>query len=611
MPFQYFIKDLFRRCAFACASGLCATAFLSTTLHATTPEEVTETERYLLDLQQMVAAARQLGDAKTVAAAAVAMTFDNFSSADDRVELARAALEQAEQSKDTLLRFAAQSALAQSLLYAGRQADATTAALDAMETAQMISDPALVVAALRLTGMVSARDPDPAMRRAAEDSLNIALNYYQTQDDPLEVALTRSLLGDLLLRDQRPAEALEFLRAAATSLQELDGAAHWLKALELKAVAESELGTFQDAFNSTVELYHGHKERWESGLQERLAALSVEHERALQAARADLLEAEKGRSDLVRKVALASLAAALFGLTVFVALYFGKRRAEAALRISNQALSDETRQHLIHIRELEAANLRLKEIDEERKRILGIAAHDLKNPIACIGSSLEMIEAECGDRLRDDFAEISELFALSHESIDYLNDLIQNILRARTEENRAAQLHPRPVDPLPILEQVIGLNEIAARKKKMTLWIETPEELWLEADPQGLREALDNLVSNAVKYSFPGAAIRVRLSRSAPEEVAIEVFDGGPGLRPEEFTKLFQPFTKLSARPTGGENSTGLGLSSVKITVDAMNGSIEAQNCEGGGACFRIRLREAKRLAADPPPPAANGRRAS
>ena len=100
-------------------------------------------------------------------------------------------------------------------------------------------------------------------------------------------------------------------------------------------------------------------------------------------------------------------------------------------------------------------------------------------------------------------------------------------------------------------------------------------------------QVLENLVSNAVKYSPPGKNIFVRLKRHA-EAVRVEVQDEGPGLSAEDQKKLFGKFARLSAKPTGGEHSTGLGLSIVKKMVEAMNGRVWCESELGRGATFIV-----------------------
>jgi signal transduction histidine kinase len=112
------------------------------------------------------------------------------------------------------------------------------------------------------------------------------------------------------------------------------------------------------------------------------------------------------------------------------------------------------------------------------------------------------------------------------------------------------------------------------------------------ADPNALMEILDNLVSNAVKYSPAGKNVWVSLVSNLPEasSLTIAVKDEGPGMTDEDKQRLFGKFARLSAQPTGGESSTGLGLSIVKKMVEAMRGRVWCESTLGAGATFFVEL---------------------
>jgi signal transduction histidine kinase len=108
-------------------------------------------------------------------------------------------------------------------------------------------------------------------------------------------------------------------------------------------------------------------------------------------------------------------------------------------------------------------------------------------------------------------------------------------------------------------------------------------------DPTVTTQVFENLISNAIKYSPPGKTITVRLTEEA-SGVRFEVRDEGPGLSVEDHRKLFGKFARLSAKPTGGEHATGLGLSIVKRMVEAMNGKVWCESELGKGASFMVEL---------------------
>ena len=109
------------------------------------------------------------------------------------------------------------------------------------------------------------------------------------------------------------------------------------------------------------------------------------------------------------------------------------------------------------------------------------------------------------------------------------------------------------------------------------------------ADPHRLRQVIDNLISNAIKFSPPGSTVQVSAQRM-PSGWRINVQDEGPGVTPSDRERLFQDFARLSARPTGGEKSTGLGLAITRRVVEAHNGQIGVDSEPGHGANFWFTL---------------------
>jgi signal transduction histidine kinase len=128
-----------------------------------------------------------------------------------------------------------------------------------------------------------------------------------------------------------------------------------------------------------------------------------------------------------------------------------------------------------------------------------------------------------------------------------------------------------------------------ANPKGMHVELRAPAEGAIHADPLRLRQVLDNLISNAVKFSPKGSTVTVVAERSGTDW-KISVRDEGPGLKEADRASLFQEFSKLSARPTGGEKSTGLGLAIVKQVVLAQGGTIDVDSTPGKGATFWFTL---------------------
>ena len=131
----------------------------------------------------------------------------------------------------------------------------------------------------------------------------------------------------------------------------------------------------------------------------------------------------------------------------------------------------------------------------------------------------------------------------------------------------------------------IRLQDIPARQKSITIRTELEEVPDFAFDTERIAQVVDNLVSNAVKFSPSGSEILVKMEKSE-DNVRCAVIDHGPGVSSEDRTKLFGEFQRLSARPTGGEKSTGLGLSIVKKIVEAHGGIIDVMSEPGKGSEF-------------------------
>jgi signal transduction histidine kinase len=147
-----------------------------------------------------------------------------------------------------------------------------------------------------------------------------------------------------------------------------------------------------------------------------------------------------------------------------------------------------------------------------------------------------------------------------------------------------------PVDLAALVREIAEANQPLASGKQQTLKVDAVAGAPTSCDADRMREAIDNLLSNAIKYSPNGGLIEITVQQTSAETL-IEVRDHGPGLSPEDIGRLFGRFQRLSAKPTGGESSTGLGLSIVKQIVEMHHGKVTAASGgPGQGATFTIRV---------------------
>jgi len=189
-----------------------------------------------------------------------------------------------------------------------------------------------------------------------------------------------------------------------------------------------------------------------------------------------------------------------------------------------------------------------------------------------------------------DGREVREFVDRIHDTAKRMSEMVQNLLDANRIERGELHLNPASTDLCSMLTLLTESHRARAAAKGQTIqFAGEPAPVTALVDPNVMVQVMENLLSNAVKYSPPGKHIHVRL-RKLPDTVRFEVQDEGPGLSAEDQKKLFGKFARLSAKPTGGENATGLGLSIVKRMVEAMSGKVWCESEQGKGAMFVVEL---------------------
>ncbi|CAM2860651.1 hybrid sensor histidine kinase/response regulator [Rariglobus hedericola] len=230
----------------------------------------------------------------------------------------------------------------------------------------------------------------------------------------------------------------------------------------------------------------------------------------------------------------------------------------------------------------------LSRANAAKNKFLGMAAHDLRNPLASIRGLAEfLMDGTVGDLKPDQL----ELINLIHQASQGMVNLVNDLLDVATIESGELKLETAPVALTELVEKSVMLNGLeSARKRTQILFAEAPQVPRLSLDAAKIRQVIDNLLSNAVKYSPPGSTVRVALTTNETGDQIICVRDQGPGIPENERDRLFKDFGRLSARPTGGEKSTGLGLAICRKIVEAHHGTIVAENHPAGGCEFRVSL---------------------
>ncbi len=274
---------------------------------------------------------------------------------------------------------------------------------------------------------------------------------------------------------------------------------------------------------------------------------------------------------------------ALYILAGGLALYGVVRLRTRVLLHRTERLTGLVEKATAEIRDHEAL---LEALNEEKNHFLGIAAHDLKNPLAAIGLEAELLGTGALEP-----AEVAAHSASIRESAARMSELISKLLDINAIESQRLDLAFTAVDLHRAAAE--ASREFAPRARAKAILIEVegePGGPTVRVDPVHLREVLDNLLSNAIKFmpaGPPERRIRIR-ARCVGNAGAIEVEDQGPGFTDADKAQLFTPFSRLSAQPTAGEGSTGLGLSIAKRLVESMGGRISLESEAGRGATFLL-----------------------
>jgi signal transduction histidine kinase len=238
---------------------------------------------------------------------------------------------------------------------------------------------------------------------------------------------------------------------------------------------------------------------------------------------------------------------------------------------------------------IQRKNIELERLNELKNTYMGVAAHDLRSPLAylmttseLLGSSYAVLPPESVRALIEGMGNQAEHMLL----------LLNDMLDLATIEAGKLSLHPEDVTLGVMVDGVARSLEKDAAQKNINLIVETVPLAKVKADGNRIRQVVENLVSNAIKFSPPGSTIHLRV-RQNDKEWMVEVIDQGPGILEHERVKLFMPFSRLSAQPTAGEKSTGLGLAIVRMLVEAHGGCIGVDNPPQGGSIFWFTLPEA------------------
>jgi signal transduction histidine kinase len=266
-------------------------------------------------------------------------------------------------------------------------------------------------------------------------------------------------------------------------------------------------------------------------------------------------------------------------LVAIIILY--RKRSEQKQKIELQQKSIELKNE-----QLEKRNQHLVSLDEEKNNLIKILAHDLRTPINHV-QGLAQLFLLSNDPLPEEQKMIIERI---NDAALRLNKMISNILDIDSLENNRVRIFTETVSIVPLVNQVVKSFDKQAAKKDIKLSVASvADDVRIKGDPLFLIQIFENLISNALKFSERGKKVEVTM-REKGGYFQISVSDSGPGLTQDDMNMIFKKFQRLSAKPTDGENSTGLGLSIVKKYVELMGGSVWCESEPKKGANFIVQF---------------------
>lgn len=263
------------------------------------------------------------------------------------------------------------------------------------------------------------------------------------------------------------------------------------------------------------------------------------------------------------------------------------------LQLANASLERRVEQRTEELRSvndrLQGQWLRARRINAFQSEVLGTVAHDIKSPLGVILGRTEIMS----ELLTSGASQVSLLGTqVQHirDSAQHLTNMVNELISDALADADDITLRRESINLASLVREVVDANQPMAQKKLQSIEMTCDEAMRVNCDPDRLREAIDNIISNAIKYSPISGEISITLGRDTQEAV-LRVRDSGPGLVPDDMRRLFGRFQRLSAQPTGGEHSTGLGLSIAKRIVDLHGGLIRAESAGAGfGSTFIIAL---------------------
>lgn len=412
-------------------------------------------------------------------------------------------------------------------------------------------------------------------------------------------ALALLYKGDIAFQTQQVSQALTYLNAG-TEIAKLTGnKPHELYGRTLlKTIYEAE-GDYEKAYENQVLVASITDSIYNEASTKRLTRLEAEYEFEIEKDSIHFAN-EKEKMALAQKIDQQRTTQYITGLVLLFVIillvllyimYRSRTRTNHKLQVLNESIVERNEEITQQRDQLNKYNHKLISINEAKNKILAVVAHDLRNPLQLIKGFVSLVKSKAANRLGE---EENEFLDHALEASDRLSAMISELLDVSALESKKVDVRLERIDLKETLSQLAINFSFSARDKNQTIETSLKEDdLYINADKNYLIRVLENLISNALKFSEKHTNVKLSAFHHT-DSILISVQDEGPGISESDQENLFQEFSQLSARSTGKEKSTGLGLSIVKKYVEAMGGMITCHSKLGEGTKFILDFKAGK-----------------
>lgn len=268
----------------------------------------------------------------------------------------------------------------------------------------------------------------------------------------------------------------------------------------------------------------------------------------------------------------------LITVVLLVITYNKARKQKLLLRVQSNEIEKQ-------VRELTAQNQKQAQLNHEKQQLILLVSHDLKGPFNRIFALTQLLEMT--GQFSDEQKEyINKMYSIVGDGLN----MVRNIVDVRKIEEKGLDPYPEKLNLPSVVLPIIKQYSVLAEKKKIKVNYTAPEKLEIVSDKNYISRVMENLLSNALKFSESGKEVNITITPEGDNKARIAVADNGPGLGEDDLKNLYQKFRKLTPRPTGGESSQGLGLSIVKILSEVLGGDVVCNSKLGEGSTFTVTI---------------------